>query len=171
MASLSLRIPGLAWVPLLVSVLCWLPMVSSSRSDFRHPPGSNSVKKILPISKYIVGTMAGGAADCAFWMRNLTRHCNLFQLRNRFVCLRQIVACHLFVSHECVSQRADVRGSNIQAVVQFCVFVQGNGSVHGERICVVFSIISVAVSVFVSSWSSVNSAPMSIYNLVLKTSC
>lgn len=32
---------------------------------------SQSVKKILEINPYLLGTMAGGAADCQFWQRNL----------------------------------------------------------------------------------------------------
>lgn len=34
---------------------------------------SQTVKKVIEINKYLVGTMAGGAADCAFWERNLGR--------------------------------------------------------------------------------------------------
>jgi 20S proteasome subunit beta 5 len=29
------------------------------------------VKKVIEINKYLLGTMAGGAADCQFWQRNL----------------------------------------------------------------------------------------------------
>ena len=32
---------------------------------------SKSVKNILEINPYLLGTMAGGAADCQFWQRNL----------------------------------------------------------------------------------------------------
>lgn len=32
---------------------------------------SQTVKKILEINPYLLGTMAGGAADCQFWQRNL----------------------------------------------------------------------------------------------------
>jgi hypothetical protein len=31
------------------------------------------VKKVIEINKYLLGTMAGGAADCQFWQRNLGR--------------------------------------------------------------------------------------------------
>jgi len=34
-------------------------------------PASQSVKKIIEINPYMLGTMAGGAADCQFWHRNL----------------------------------------------------------------------------------------------------
>ena len=32
---------------------------------------SQSVKKIIEINPYMLGTMAGGAADCQFWYTNL----------------------------------------------------------------------------------------------------
>lgn len=39
-------------------------------SFFLHS-ASQSVKKIIEINPYMLGTMAGGAADCQFWHRNL----------------------------------------------------------------------------------------------------
>ncbi|KAL7718973.1 proteasome endopeptidase complex [Entamoeba marina] len=44
---------------------------------------SGSVQKYIPITSHIMGTMAGGAADCAYWERELTRQCRLFELRNK----------------------------------------------------------------------------------------
>ncbi|OAF69749.1 hypothetical protein A3Q56_02488 [Intoshia linei] len=44
---------------------------------------SGSVKKVIKINKYLLGTMAGGAADCSFWERVLTTECNLYELRNK----------------------------------------------------------------------------------------
>lgn len=41
------------------------------------------MKKILEISQNIIGTMAGGAADCAFWEDNLSRQIRLFELRHK----------------------------------------------------------------------------------------
>jgi len=41
------------------------------------------VKKIIEINPYLLGTMAGGAADCAFWERNLGMQCRLYELRNK----------------------------------------------------------------------------------------
>lgn len=43
---------------------------------------SQSVKKVIEINPYLLGTMAGGAADCQFWERDLGRKCKLFELRN-----------------------------------------------------------------------------------------
>lgn len=44
---------------------------------------SQSVKKIIEINPYLLGTMAGGAADCAYWERNLGVQCRLYELRNK----------------------------------------------------------------------------------------
>lgn len=45
--------------------------------------GSGSVRKVLTINKYLLGTMAGGAADCVYWQRLLSERCRLYELRNR----------------------------------------------------------------------------------------
>lgn len=45
--------------------------------------GSNTVKKIIEINKYLLGTMAGGAADCVYWERILAERCRIYELRNR----------------------------------------------------------------------------------------
>ena len=34
---------------------------------------SQTVKKVIEINPYLLGTMAGGAADCQYWERNLGR--------------------------------------------------------------------------------------------------
>jgi len=44
---------------------------------------SQSVKKVIEINDYLLGTMAGGAADCQFWERELGRQCRLYELRNK----------------------------------------------------------------------------------------
>jgi len=44
---------------------------------------SQSVNKVIPINTHLLGTMAGGAADCLFWERNLGRMCRLHELRNK----------------------------------------------------------------------------------------
>ena len=44
---------------------------------------SGNVKKIIPINKYLMGTMAGGAADCMYWERVLSKQCRLYELRNK----------------------------------------------------------------------------------------
>lgn len=52
-----------------------------SRASMGSYIGSGTVKKVIPISKYLLGTMAGGAADCSFWERNLALQCRLHELR------------------------------------------------------------------------------------------
>jgi 20S proteasome subunit beta 5 len=32
---------------------------------------SETVKKVIEINEYLLGTMAGGAADCSYWERYL----------------------------------------------------------------------------------------------------
>ena len=41
--------------------------------------GSGSVKKIIEINKFLLGTMAGGAADCTYWERVLSKQCRYYQ--------------------------------------------------------------------------------------------
>lgn len=38
-----------------------------------HRAASQTVKKVIEINPFLLGTMAGGAADCQFWERNLGR--------------------------------------------------------------------------------------------------
>ncbi|KAM3961467.1 proteasome beta5 subunit [Aphomia sociella] len=45
--------------------------------------GSQSMKKIVEINDYLLGTLAGGAADCVYWDRVLAKQCRLYELRNR----------------------------------------------------------------------------------------
>lgn len=54
-----------------------------SRSTMGSYIGSQSVKKVIEINPQLLGTMAGGAADCSFWERELGRQCRLYQLRNK----------------------------------------------------------------------------------------
>jgi len=54
-----------------------------SRASMGQYVGSGTVKKIIEINPYLLGTMAGGAADCSFWERDLGRRCRLYQLRNK----------------------------------------------------------------------------------------
>jgi 20S proteasome subunit beta 5 len=40
-----------------------------SKATIGNYIGSTSVKKIIPVTDTIVATMAGGAADCSYWIR------------------------------------------------------------------------------------------------------
>eukprot|EP00468_Gymnochlora_sp_CCMP2014_P013123 CAMPEP_0167754572 /NCGR_PEP_ID=MMETSP0110_2-20121227/8341_1 /TAXON_ID=629695 /ORGANISM="Gymnochlora sp., Strain CCMP2014" /LENGTH=295 /DNA_ID=CAMNT_0007640459 /DNA_START=32 /DNA_END=919 /DNA_ORIENTATION=+ len=56
-------------------------VAADSRASMGSYIGSGTVKKIIPIHKHLIGTMAGGAADCSFWERNLALQCHLHELR------------------------------------------------------------------------------------------
>ena len=58
-------------------------VAADSRATGGQFISSNEVRKIIPINKYLLGTMAGGAADCSYWERVLSMRCRLYELRNR----------------------------------------------------------------------------------------
>jgi 20S proteasome subunit beta 5 len=53
-----------------------------SRATMGSYISSQTVKKVIEINKFLLGTMAGGAADCQFWQRNLGMQCRLYELNN-----------------------------------------------------------------------------------------
>lgn len=57
-------------------VLC-----ADSRSTLGSYINSQEVKKILVLDKCMLGTTAGGAADCMYWDRVLTMECRLHRLQ------------------------------------------------------------------------------------------
>jgi len=54
-----------------------------SRASQGQYIGSQTVKKVIEINPYLLGTMAGGAADCLYWQRNLGMQCRMYELRNK----------------------------------------------------------------------------------------
>jgi 20S proteasome subunit beta 5 len=52
-----------------------------SRASMGSYIGSGTVKKVIEISRYLLGTMAGGAADCSYWERNLAFQTRVHELR------------------------------------------------------------------------------------------
>jgi len=44
---------------------------------------TQEVMKVLEVSDHLVATMAGGAADCQFWIRVLAKQCRLYELQNK----------------------------------------------------------------------------------------
>jgi len=54
-----------------------------SRASMGNYISSQTVKKVIEINPYLLGTMAGGAADCAFWERHLGKEARLYELRNK----------------------------------------------------------------------------------------
>ena len=53
-----------------------------SRASMGQYIASSTVQKVLEINDMLLGTMAGGAADCQYWERELGRQCRLWELRN-----------------------------------------------------------------------------------------
>jgi len=41
---------------------------------------SETVRKVIEINDFLLGTMAGGAADCMFWEQYLAIECRKYQL-------------------------------------------------------------------------------------------
>lgn len=58
-------------------------VAADSRASMGGYISSQTVKKIIEINPYMIGTMAGGAADCQFWHRNLGIKCRLHELANK----------------------------------------------------------------------------------------
>jgi len=54
-----------------------------SRASMGTFIGSQTVRKVIEINSYLLGTMAGGAADCSYWERHLARTCRMYELRNK----------------------------------------------------------------------------------------
>ena len=51
-----------------------IPHICWSQPNFELS-ASQTVKKVIEINPYLLGTMAGGAADCSFWERHLAKMC------------------------------------------------------------------------------------------------
>ncbi|CAG8502484.1 8217_t:CDS:2 [Paraglomus occultum] len=58
-------------------------VAADSRASQGNYVSTSTVKKIIEINPFLLGTMAGGAADCSFWQRELGRQCRLYELRNK----------------------------------------------------------------------------------------
>ena len=51
-----------------------------SRASLGNFVGSKTTQKVLPISSHMLGTMAGGAADCMFWIRKIKAEAQFHEL-------------------------------------------------------------------------------------------
>jgi len=51
-----------------------------SRASMGAYVNSETVRKVIEINDYLLGTMAGGAADCSFWERYLAMQCRVYKL-------------------------------------------------------------------------------------------
>jgi 20S proteasome subunit beta 5 len=58
-------------------------MVANISPFYHSYIASGTVKKVIEINPYLLGTMAGGAADCQYWETYLGIQCRLHELRNK----------------------------------------------------------------------------------------
>jgi len=68
-----------------------------SRASLGKLVGSRTTDKVLPVSKHILGTMAGGAADCSYWIRALSTRVRQWELTEGAPC-SATVAAHTLVN-------------------------------------------------------------------------
>jgi len=47
---------------------------------------SNNVRKVIETNEFLISTLAGGAADCQFWLRYVAMQCKLYELRHGVKC-------------------------------------------------------------------------------------
>ena len=70
-----------------IIALCNLLCVFKTIQYMKRDPfftASQTVKKVIEINPYLLGTMAGGAADCSYWERVLARQCRWVQSQESF---------------------------------------------------------------------------------------
>ncbi len=53
-----------------------------SKASMGNYVGSRTVKKVIPVDKHIVATMAGGAADCAYFIKEVAREKKIFEINS-----------------------------------------------------------------------------------------
>ncbi|KAL0637778.1 Proteasome subunit beta type-5 [Maublancomyces gigas] len=58
-------------------------VATDSRATAGNWIASQTVKKVIEINDKMVGTMAGGAADCQYWLNYLGIECRLHELRHK----------------------------------------------------------------------------------------
>lgn len=67
-----------------------------SRASLGSLVGSRTTDKVLPVTSRVLGTMAGGAADCGYWIRVLSARVRLWELEEGRPASVRMVA-HLLV--------------------------------------------------------------------------
>lgn len=58
-------------------------MACDSRASMGQEISDSTVRKVIPITERLMGSLAGGAADCQYWLKHLGRLCRLYELRHR----------------------------------------------------------------------------------------
>lgn len=90
-----------------------------SRASMGSFNSSESVRKIIEINDYMLGTMAGGAADCQFWDAYIAKEARLYQLQHG----EKMTVAGTFI----------FKISRIQASIQHHVVIQRQRSIHGSH--------------------------------------
>ena len=67
-----------------------------SRASLGSLVGSRTTDKVLPVTSRVLGTMAGGAADCGYWIRVLSARVRLWEMEEGRPASVRMVA-HLLV--------------------------------------------------------------------------
>ncbi|CAI9554574.1 unnamed protein product, partial [Staurois parvus] len=73
-----------------------------SRASAGNYIATLKVNKVVEINPYLLGTMAGCAADCQYWQRCLAKECRLYQLRNNLrisVSAASKLLCNMLLQH------------------------------------------------------------------------
>lgn len=111
-----------------------------SRATIGNYVGSRLVKKVFPISKCVVGTMAGGAADCAHWIKKVSRQIKI--LEHRFGSILPVAAVAKLLSSTLrmykgseLSVGTMVAGVDVSGPSLYYVDSEGT-CVSGSRFCV-----------------------------------
>ncbi|KAI0086196.1 20S proteasome subunit [Irpex rosettiformis] len=58
-------------------------IAADSRATAGSYISSSTMKKVIEINPYLLGTLAGGAGDCQYWETYLGMQCRLHELRNK----------------------------------------------------------------------------------------
>lgn len=100
---------------------------------------SQTVKKVIEINPYLLGTMAGGAADCSFWERLLAKQCRVYELRNKE---RISVAAASKLLANMVYQ---YKGMGLSMGTMVCGWDKTGPGMNGGVFCFVFPVIIILV--------------------------
>ena len=84
--TVDLRASARSYIGMSMRVLCVRVQVKNPIRLFTSilfpTAASQTVKKVIEINPYLLGTMASGAADCSYWERVLAFECCIYELRN-----------------------------------------------------------------------------------------
>ena len=85
-----------------------------SRASLGKLVGSRTTDKVLPVTRNILGTMAGGAADCSYWIRALSARMRLWELGEGSPATASLAA------HVLVGMLRSNRGLSVGTMIMGC---------------------------------------------------